>query len=74
MKKKKYYKIRTMTPKEVGRLMGVKDEYIDIMLKCGLSDQQLCKMYGNSIVVDCMSHIFRKLFIDKPVKKRDELW
>lgn len=73
-KKKKYYKIRNLTPREVGRFMGVKDDDIDTMMKCGFSDPQLCKMYGNSIVVDCMSHIFRKLFIDKSVKKRDELW
>lgn len=70
----KHYKIRLLTPKEVGRMMGVKDKDIDTMIATGLSDDKLCVMYGNSIVVNCMSHIFRKLFIDKPKKQDDELW
>lgn len=73
---KKYYRIRKMTPRECGRLMGVEDKDIDIMLNCNLSDNALYKMYGNSIVVDCMVHMFDKLFINRnePEKKDITLW
>ena len=73
---KKYYRIRKMTPRECGRLMGVDDKDIDIMLNCDLSDNALYKMYGNSIVVDCMVHMFDKLFINRnePKKKDIPLW
>ena len=73
---KKYYRIRKLTPRECGRLMGVEDKDIDIMLKCDLSDNALYKMYGNSIVVDCMVHMFDKLFINRnePKKKDIPLW
>ena len=70
----KQYRIRKLTPKEVGRFMGVKDKDIDTMIGSGLSDDKLCRMFGNSIVVNCMSHMFRSLFIDKPNKKDKELW
>ena len=65
-----------MTPRECGRLMGVEDKDIDIMLNCDLSDNALYKMYGNSIVVDCMVHMFDKLFINRnePEKKDITLW
>jgi len=73
---KKYYRIRKMTPRECGRLMGVEDKDIDIMLNCDLSDNALYKMYGNSIVVDCMVNLFDKLFINRnePKKKDIQLW
>ena len=73
---KKYYRIRKMTPRECGRLMGVDDKDIDTMLNADLSDNALYKMYGNSIVVDCMVHMFDRLFINrKEPKNRDtKLW
>ena len=73
---KKYYRIRKMTPRECGRLMGVDDQDIDIMLSCDLSDNALYKMYGNSIVVDCMVNLFDKLFINRnePKNKDVQLW
>ena len=72
---KKYYRIRKMTPRECGRLMGVEDKNIDTMLNCDLSDNALYKMYGNSIVVDCMVHMFDKLFINRnEPKKKITLW
>ena len=51
-------------------------KYKDIMLNCDLSDNALYKMYGNSIVVDCMVHMFDKLFINRnePKKKDIQLW
>ena len=71
----KRYKIRKLTPRECGRLMGVDDKDIDIMLNSGLSDNALYKMYGNSIVVDCMVHIFDNLFINKKEDKiTKRLW
>jgi len=54
-----------MTPRECGRLMGVEDKDINTMLNADLSDNALYKMYGNSIVVDCMVHIFDNLFLKK---------
>lgn len=63
-----------MTPKEVGRFMGVKDKDIDTMIDTGLSDAALCRMFGNSIVVDCMTHIFDNLFVKKPQKGNEQLW
>lgn len=56
------YKIRKLTPRECLRLMGVHDEDID---KMTVSNAQLYKQAGNSIVVDVMMAIFKNLFIDK---------
>ena len=70
----RYYKIRKMTPREVGRLMGVSEEKLDIMLNSGISDGHLYKMFGNSIAVGCMTHIFRNLFVDRPKKTDKTLW
>lgn len=70
----KCYKIRHLTPKEIGRFMGVKDKDIDTMMDAGLSNDKLCIMFGNSIVVDCMSHIFRNLFVRTCKKKEKTLW
>ena len=61
----KKYRIRKLTPRECGRLMGVEDKDISTMLNTDLSDNALYKMYGNSIVVDCMVHIFDNLFLKK---------
>lgn len=70
----KKVKIRKLTPRECGRLMGVEDPDIDKMLTCGLKDGPLYKMYGNSIVVDCMYHIFNNLFINRPENRNKSLW
>ena len=45
--------------------VGVADADIDRIRRAGISDTQQYKMAGNSIVVDVLCHIFRKLFIDK---------
>jgi len=69
------YRIRKLTPRECGRLMGVDDKDINKMLNCDLSDNALYKMYGNSIVVDCMVGIFDKLFINRDVRPdNSQLW
>ena len=56
------YRIRKLTPRECGRLMGVSDEDIDKMAKVN-SNTQLYKQFGNSIVVDVMCAMFRNLNI-----------
>ena len=59
------YRIRKLTPTECFRLMDVDDADIDKLLNSGISNSQLYKMAGNSIVVNCLYHIFRKIFVDK---------
>lgn len=56
------YRIRKLTPRECGRLMGVSDEDIDKMAVVN-SNTQLYKQFGNSIVVDVMCAMFKNLNI-----------
>ena len=58
----KTYKIRKLTPRECFRLMGVNDEIFDRIQSSGISNSQLYKQAGNSIVRDCLDEIFIKLF------------
>lgn len=55
-------KIRKLTPKECFRLMGFSDDDIDILIENGISNTQLYKMAGNSIVVDVTEEIFCQIF------------
>lgn len=59
------YRIRKLTPRECFRLMGVDETDIDKIQESGVSHTQQYKMAGNSIVVDCLYHIFRKLFTEQ---------
>ena len=52
--------IRKLTPRECGRLMGVKDEDITNMLK-NQSDSSAYHCFGDSIVVDVLMAIFGEL-------------
>ena len=62
---KRRYRIRKLTPRECLRLMGLRDFDIDKMVDAKISESQLYKMAGNSIVVDCLVHgIFINLFLD----------
>ena len=61
------YRIRKLTPRECGRLMGVSDEDISKMAAVN-SNTQLYKQFGNSIVVDVMCAMFRNLNIEQDVK------
>lgn len=54
-------KIRKLTPKECFRLMGFDDNDVDILIKNKISDSQLYKMAGNSIVVNVLEGIFTNL-------------
>lgn len=58
------YRIRKLTPRECFRLMGVTETDIDKIQRSGVSQSQQYKMAGNSIVVDVLEHIFRKMFVD----------
>ena len=62
------YRIRKLTERECFRLMDVPEEYIDRIQAAGISRSQQYKMAGNSIVVSCMYHLWRKLFIDTQIK------
>lgn len=58
------YRIRKLTPRECGWLMGVSDEDIDKMAAVN-SNTQLYKQFGNSIVVDVMCAMFKNLNINQ---------
>lgn len=62
--KGKKFRIRKLTPRECFRLMGVDDKDIDKIQASGVSNSSQYKLAGNSIVVDVLYHIFRKMFID----------
>ena len=59
------FRIRKLTVREVFRLMDVDDSDIDKLMAAGISNTQLYKMAGNSIVVNVLYHIFRKMFVNK---------
>lgn len=62
--KGKKFRIRKLTPRECFRLMGVDDKDIDTMQASGISQSAQYKLAGNSIVVDVLYHLFRKMFIE----------
>lgn len=51
------FRIRKLTPRECWRLMGFDDEDFDKAQAAGISNTQLYKQAGNSIVVDCLEAI-----------------
>lgn len=65
------YRIRKLTPREYGRLMGVSDEDIDKMAAVN-SNTQLYKQFGNSIVVDVMCAMFKNLNIQQEGDGKNE--
>ena len=56
------YAIRKLTPKECWRLMGFTDEQFNRAKDIGISDSQLYKQAGNSIVVNVLYYIFKELY------------
>lgn len=60
----KKFRIRKLVPRECFRLMGVDDKDIDKIQAAGISNSGQYKLAGNSIVVDVLFHIFRKMFIE----------
>lgn len=67
----KNYRIRKLTARECFRLMGVKDEQFDRLH--GISNSQLYKLAGNSIVVDVLEAIFRNLLMPETTDTKGQL-
>lgn len=61
--------IRKLTPKEYFRLMGVDDSDVDVLIENGISNTQLYKMAGNSIVVNVLEFLFCQMF-----DSNNEIW
>ena len=59
-------RIRKLTPKECFRLMGFSDHNFDAAKKVGISNSQLYKQAGNSIVVDVLYYIYVELYKAMP--------
>lgn len=64
-----YVAIRKLTPKECFRLMGFDDSDVDLLSKNGISNTQLYKMAGNSIVVNVLEFLFCQIF-----DSENEIW
>lgn len=60
------YRIRKLTPKECWRLMGFSDKDIDKCIEIRISNTQLYKQAGNSIVVDVLYYIYLELYKAMP--------
>lgn len=58
------FRVRRLTERELFRLMDVSEEDIDNIQATGISKTQQAKMAGNSIVVNVLYEIFRKMFIN----------
>ena len=58
------FRVRRLTCRELFRLMDVSEDDIDKIQDAGISKTQQAKMAGNSIVVSCLYHIFRKMFVE----------
>ena len=58
--------IRKLMPLECWRLQGFTDEQFERVKATGMSDAQLYKQAGNSIVVDVLYYIFLELYKAMP--------
>ena len=62
----KQYRIRRLTPRETWRLMDFTDGQFDRAKNAGLSNSQLYKQAGNSIVVGVLEQIMSNLYETMP--------
>lgn len=62
-------RIRKLTPRECGRLMGLTEDEIDRIEASGISMSQQYRLYGNAIVVDNMTYIYQSLFGEEQQRK-----
>jgi DNA (cytosine-5)-methyltransferase 1 len=62
------YRIRKLTPKECWRLMGFSDEDFQRAVDAGVSNSQLYKQAGNSIVSNVLFYIFKNLLVNESNK------
>lgn len=60
------YRIRKLTPLECWRLMAFEDKDFYNAQNAGISNSQLYKQAGNSIVVDVLYYIYRNLYQAMP--------
>jgi DNA (cytosine-5)-methyltransferase 1 len=60
------FKIRKLTPKECWKLMGFSSEQFDKAKSVGVSDSQLYKQSGNSIVTYVLYEIYKELYKAMP--------
>lgn len=66
------FSIRKLTPRETGRLMGVREPQLDAMEASGLRPSALYKLFGNSIVVDVLAAIYRQVWYNDPTVQRSQ--
>ena len=60
--KQSQFKVRKLTPKECWRLIGFSDEQFNKAKSAGVSDSQLYKQAGNSIVTYVLYEIYKELY------------
>lgn len=65
------YRVRKLTPLECWRLMSFSDEDFCKAKNIGISNSQLYKQAGNSIVVKVLEGIFENLFLHKDKNEKD---
>lgn len=53
------------------RLANMSEEEKRVLMRKGISNSQQYKLAGNSIVVDVLYHIFRKLYVDKECEQEN---
>lgn len=67
-------RIRKLTPRECGRLMGIKDEDINLILE-NQTNASAYHLFGDSIVVNCLMAIFSQLLnVDWETKFKPNEW
>ena len=66
------FSIRKLTPRETGRLMGVREPQLDAMQASGLRPSALYKLFGNSIVIDVLAAIYRQVWYNDPTEQRSQ--
>jgi len=71
LKPGEYLRLRKMSPREQFRFMGVSEDDIDKLVSSGVSDAELYKQAGNSIVVDVLFELFKSLFIGFPLSDNE---
>ena len=69
--KKLKCRIRKLTPKECFRLMGFDDKDFDNAKNNGVSNSQLYKQAGNSIVVNVLMAIFSEIDFNLPKENNE---
>lgn len=65
--------VRRLSVRELYRLMDVDECCIDVFLSTSIPKTQHAKMAGNSIVVNVLYHIFKKLFIETEPEEGQQL-